>query len=191
MAYYITDANGNLIKVAGNYGKKPDDFLSETSENAVQNKVVTRALKTKYISLTLSSDLSQNFSTLSLVKFDVVDNQATEYFSYSNSTGAITILKDCKIRASACILFKTNLGTTTRFIVVNRSADETQLNLLCSSQSARASDLTSSKYEILNATSHIISVEAGTIIDLRVQNSYNNTTQVAVNYSYLNVEVIE
>lgn len=33
--------NGQLVKVAGNYGSKPDAELSETSENAVQNKVVT------------------------------------------------------------------------------------------------------------------------------------------------------
>lgn len=34
--------NGKLVKVAGNYGKKPDNFLSDTSENAVQNKAVAQ-----------------------------------------------------------------------------------------------------------------------------------------------------
>ena len=28
MAHYITDANGNLIKVAGNYGKLPDEVFN-------------------------------------------------------------------------------------------------------------------------------------------------------------------
>ena len=44
MAHWITDKDGKRIKVAGNYGKKPDDFLSVTSENAVQNKVVAEAI---------------------------------------------------------------------------------------------------------------------------------------------------
>lgn len=47
MAHWITDANSKRIKVAGNYGSKPDSELSETSENAVQNKVVTEALNKK------------------------------------------------------------------------------------------------------------------------------------------------
>ena len=64
MSFYVTDKDGKLVKVAGNYLRSPDKELSTTSTNVVQNDVITKALNNK-LSLTggtLTGELINNSS---------------------------------------------------------------------------------------------------------------------------------
>ena len=139
--------------------------------------------KRKYITLRLSTQLTANWNTLSLVKFDVVDNKAQEYFSFSNNK--ITVLKDCNIKIVGNVRASGNLGTTNRFVVVSESGGE-----YCGQQNARTSQVNSA-YELLSASSPVFHVIVGDIIQMKYQNTYNGNSDVGRAYTNLYVEVID
>ena len=147
----------------------------------IENNII--GVKRKYVTLSLNSQLTANWNTLSVVEFDAVNNQASDYFNVSN--GQITVLKDCKIRATGNVRASGNLGISNRFIVGTASGGE-----FCGQQNSRANQINSA-YELLSATSSIVTVGAGQIIYLKYQNNYNGNSDVGKAYTNLCVEVIE
>lgn len=106
MAHWITDANGKRIKVAGNYGSKPDTELSETSKNSVQNKVVTSALNE------LQNQI--NDKKLELVQlWNINDTSSVNDFTY----GAITLPSIYDYNMIA-VMFRAARTTIEDFLVV-------------------------------------------------------------------------
>ena len=106
MAHWITDANRKRIKVAGNYGSKPDTELSETSENAVQNKVVTSALNK------LQNQI--NDKKLELVQlWTISDTSSIDSFTY----GAITLPSIYDYNMIA-VMFRVAKTTNEDFLVI-------------------------------------------------------------------------
>lgn len=180
----LKDSSGKIPSLA-NQLVMTDDENSENYYKAgngisIENGVIS--VKRKYITLSLSNYLNKNWNTLSIVNFDVVDNQAQEYFSVSN--GQITVLKTCNIRVVGNVKAHSDLGKTTRFIIVKEAGGE-----ICGQQNSRSSVINGG-YELLSATSPVVSVNSGDVILMKYQNTYNNYSLVGAEYTNLCVEVI-
>lgn len=89
MAHWITDANKKRIKVAGNYGKLPDAELSATSENAVQNKVIAKAINNLKLHLlweNATPTVSMNTQTITVSNLSNYDTLCVLYKSNKASS---------------------------------------------------------------------------------------------------------
>lgn len=182
MAHYITDKNGKRIKVAGKNEKLLDNALSETSENAVQNRVISKALKRTIIIARLQNDMTIPTTAAKI---------PLTFYRGANYDGKLSVSNNYVVIGSGVSWVKVStsyrcyFNSTGGVMVQIQKNDSFETQLLTQNK-------TQYEWQGYSITDWLIQVTEGDKISFAINATANNTELSASGIStFFKVEVVE